>query len=59
MKNEEFHIPFLKQLVIIGLVTLVSMMSVRFFFNYYLSDTIYTPSFASEKFYSSSDQGLE
>ena len=28
---EEFHIPFIKNLVFVGLVTIVSMISARFF----------------------------
>jgi hypothetical protein len=30
-KNEDFHIPFIKELVFVGLITIVSMISVRFF----------------------------
>jgi hypothetical protein len=30
-KNEDFHIPFIKELVFVGLVTIVSMISVRYF----------------------------
>ena len=33
MKNNEFHIPFIKNLVFIGLVTIVSMVSVHYFLN--------------------------
>jgi hypothetical protein len=31
MKNEEFHIPFIKSLYLIAFVTIVSMASVRLF----------------------------
>ena len=31
MKNDEFHIPFIKNLAFIGLVTIVSMVSVHYF----------------------------
>lgn len=31
MKNEEFHVPFIKSLVIIAAVTLVSMVSAHYF----------------------------
>jgi hypothetical protein len=31
MKNTEFHKPFIKNLVFIGLVTIVSMVSVHYF----------------------------
>lgn len=45
-KNEEFHIPFIKNLAFIGLVTIVSMVSVRFLLiNYipgYIKTHIYT-----------------
>jgi uncharacterized membrane protein len=30
MKNNEFHMPFIKNLVFVWLVTIVSMISVRF-----------------------------
>ena len=47
-KNGQFHIPFIKSLVIMGLVTMVSMISARYFINYSLSthpeSTIYTSS---------------
>jgi hypothetical protein len=33
MKNNEFHIPFIKNLVFIGIVTIVSMVSVHYFFH--------------------------
>lgn len=46
LKNEEFHIPFIKNLAFVGLVTIVSMVSVRFLLiNYipsYIKTNIYT-----------------
>lgn len=30
-KYEDFHLPFIKELVFVGLVTIVSMISVRYF----------------------------
>jgi hypothetical protein len=38
MKKNEFHIPFIKNLLFVGLVTIVSMISVRYFIiNYHFS----------------------
>jgi hypothetical protein len=34
VKTEEFHKPFIKSLVAVGLVTLVSMISTRYFVKY-------------------------
>ena len=31
MKNEEFHVPFIKNLYLIAFITIVSMVSVRLF----------------------------
>jgi hypothetical protein len=36
MKNTEFHKPFIKNLAFLGLVTIVSMISAHYFFNYVL-----------------------
>jgi len=55
LKKEEFHIPFIKELVFVGLVTIVSMLSVRFFVTSFMSPTlnppniIYTDSQITEK----------
>jgi uncharacterized membrane protein AbrB (regulator of aidB expression) len=38
-KFEEFHVPFIKNLVFVALVTVVSMISVR----YYLTTTLSLP----------------
>jgi uncharacterized membrane protein AbrB (regulator of aidB expression) len=38
-KFEEFHVPFIKNLVFVALVTVVSMISVR----YYLTKTLSLP----------------
>jgi hypothetical protein len=54
-KKEEFHIPFIKELVFVGLVTIVSMLSVRFFVTSFMPPTlnppniIYTDSQITEK----------
>jgi len=42
-KKEEFHIPFIKNLVFIGLVTIVSMISVRYFISFTLKTHQNTP----------------
>jgi len=38
-EKQEFHIPFIKELVFVGLVTLVSMISVH----YYLTSSLEIP----------------
>jgi hypothetical protein len=43
-KMREFHVPFIHILAIVGLVTIVSMVSTRYFINYYFQSTIPTPS---------------
>jgi|688.fasta_scaffold330307_1 hypothetical protein len=42
-KNEDFHIPFIKELVFVGLVTIVSMISIRYFLFSTLSHAPHTP----------------
>jgi hypothetical protein len=42
-KKEEFHIPFIKNLAFIGLVTIVSMISVRYFLSFTLKTHQNTP----------------
>jgi len=42
-KKEEFHVPFIKNLVFIGLVTIVSMISVRYFISFTLKTHQNTP----------------
>lgn len=48
-KKEDFHIPFLKDLVFVGLVTIVCMISTRFFLLNYLMATQNTPTFTIQK----------
>jgi hypothetical protein len=48
-KKEEFHIPFIKQLVFVGLVTIFCMVSTRFFLLNYLMTTQNTPTFTIQK----------
>lgn len=43
MKNKEFHIPFLKNLILIALVTIVSMG----FAHYFISNRFFSPSNSS------------
>ena len=42
-KKEEFHVPFIKNLAFIGLVTIVSMISVRYFLSFTLKTHQNTP----------------
>jgi hypothetical protein len=42
-KMREFHVPFIHILAIVGLVTIVSMVSTRYFINYYLLSHPNTP----------------
>lgn len=52
MKNEEFHIPFVKNLAFICLVTIVSMVSVHYFLKNMLVSPLNSPNFSSHKSYS-------
>ena len=45
----EYHKPFIRNLAFVGLVTIVSMISVRFFVNNYYSHTIKTPEYTSSQ----------
>jgi hypothetical protein len=46
-KFEEFHVPFIKNLAFIGLVTIVSMISVRYYLTKSLISTINPPVYTS------------
>lgn len=48
-KMREFHIPFLYGLVILGLVTIVSMISARYLVEYTLSSSSKTPIYTSQE----------
>lgn len=48
-KKEEFHKPFIKELVFVGLVTIVCIISTRFFLLNYLMTTQNHPSFTVQK----------
>lgn len=49
IKTEEFHKPFIKNLVIMGLVTIVSMVSARYFIIYSFSIPSSTPVYTSSE----------
>lgn len=51
MKNDDFHIPFIKNLVFIGLVTIVSMISVHYILVNMLVSPLNTPVYTSDKSY--------
>lgn len=42
-RNDDFHVPFIKNLAFVGLVTIVSMISVRYFLLSYLPIITNTP----------------
>jgi hypothetical protein len=42
-KNDEFHVPFIKELAFVGLVTIVSMISVHYFVHSFMPITLNTP----------------
>jgi hypothetical protein len=42
-KNDEFHIPFIKELVFVGLVTIVSMISVHYFVGSFMPTALNPP----------------
>jgi hypothetical protein len=52
-KFEEFHVPFIKNLAFVGLVTIVSMISVRYYLLKSFSSTINPP------IYTSSDSAIK
>jgi len=51
-KNKEFHIPFIKELVFVGLVTIVSMISVRIFLTNFLPGSLKSYTFPPTQSYS-------
>lgn len=51
MKNEGFHIPFIKNLAFIGLVTIVSMISVHYFLVNIFSVPSNPPQYTSQQSY--------
>lgn len=55
MKKDDFHIPFIKNLAFIGLVTIVSMISVHYLLHNMLMTPLNTPDYTSQKFYISTE----
>jgi len=53
MNKYDFHIPFIKSLLIVAVVTLVSMGTARYFINNRFSTTLNTPNFTSLKSHTS------
>lgn len=45
----DFHVPFIQGLVIVGLVTIVSMISARYLVEYTISHNINTPVYTSQE----------
>ena len=54
-KNVDFHIPFIKGLVLVALVTLFAMISSHYIVDYYMGHQYYYPIFTSAQSYSSAD----
>ena len=59
LKKDEFHVPFIKNLVFIGLVTIVSMITTRFFLVNYIGTYLKTPEYTSSKSYISLESPSE
>ena len=58
-KKEDFHIPFIKNLAFVGLVTIVSMITTRFLLVNYISPYLKTPEYTSSKSYISLESPSE
>ena len=54
-KNNDFHQPFIKSLLVVALVTIVSIVFSNYLVNYYMGHSLKTPIFTSEKFHFSSE----
>jgi hypothetical protein len=48
-KNDDFHVPFIKNLAFVGLVTIVSMITTHFLVINYLPILIKTPQYTSHQ----------
>ena len=57
MKKNEFHIPFIKNLAFVGLVTIVSMVSAHYFLKNMLISSSNTPNYTSQQSQISSEDG--
>jgi hypothetical protein len=58
-KNGEFHIPFIKNLAFVGLVTIVSMITTRFLLLNYMGSYLKTPEYTSSKSYNPIESPVE
>jgi hypothetical protein len=50
-RNEDFHIPFIKNLAFVGLVTIVSMITTRYLLINYLPNLIKTQEYTIQQSY--------
>ncbi len=57
MKNDEFHVPFVKNLLLICVVTIVSMISARFFIHNYFYPILNSPQYTSHESYNEAKAG--
>jgi hypothetical protein len=57
MKNDQFHIPFINNLVFIAAVTLVSMVSAHYFIYKSFSKAPNTPEYTSSPSYNTAKAG--
>lgn len=57
MKNDQFHIPFLKSLVTIAAFTIVSMISAHYFIYKSFSTAPNTPEYTSSSSYNQAKAG--
>jgi|688.fasta_scaffold189241_2 hypothetical protein len=58
LKISEFHKPFIKDLVLVMLVTMVTMISTRYFIINYINKGISPPVFSEQKSYIHTDSSL-
>jgi len=58
-KFEEFHIPFIKNLAFVALVTIVSMIITRFLLINYMGSYLKTPEYTSSKSYNTIESPSE
>lgn len=56
MKNNDFHQPFIKSLLLVAFVTIGTMIFSHFLIDYYSKHSLKTSVFTSEKSQVSSDQ---
>jgi len=58
-KNDDFHIPFIRNLAFVGLVTIVSMITTRFLLINYMGSYLKTPEYTSSKSYNTIESPSE